>query len=157
MLSLAAMFKVFLFSTKLICFFLWVCYTSLMVYIFVDSSRRCLCWLTEPSFHHCPCSAESHVMSAVSTSSANRLDVLFPCSRSIRSRDTLFAGMHRCSGTSLASITRHCHGCRCCFVSKGQQIAPKQMIYPDGQHHKAGKTFSTLKDLHTVRLTFVVW
>lgn len=87
---------------------------------------------SQPSF---PSVAEPNVAGAVPTSSADRWEVLLPCSGSMRSRDVLFAGMQRCWETSLTSIARH--GTDMCTVLSpgGSKSPPKLVLNPSGRHH----------------------
>lgn len=83
----------------------------------------------EPSF---PSVAEPHAAGAVLTSSADRWEVLFPYSGSMRSRDVLFAGMQRCSETCLTSIARHVMDVCTPLSLGGSKSAPKLTINPSG-------------------------
>lgn len=110
----------------------------------------------EPSQPSFPSAAEPLAVGAVPTSSADQWEFLFPCSGSMRSRDMLFAGMQRCSETSLTSIAPHVMDVCTALSLAGSKSPPKLTINPSGRHHlgnsnagvvKAGEGFTTLRDL----------
>lgn len=97
---------------------------------------------SQPSFASV---AESHAAGAVLTSSANRCEVLFPCRGSMRSRDVLFAGMQRCSESSLTSIARHVMDVCTALSLGGSKSPPKLTINPCGRHHLWNRKLELLK------------